>query len=413
MNWAGSTITRSVVRRCFHYCFSPVWWFGPRWQPSRSLAERRLSRPSTKAYISTRRAPSSKTSGIMWRRCTGGPTILRYAGSWPSTWSRQGAPGTHVGPSSSTTKQSEIELRHGSLCSSNTKTGILMSLNKGDVWADLRYALDELDRQPRDIHSRLTEAADLDAQPDAEFHNRLLQIGLLSIAYGGAASRAKITIAHEAVEKGLKAILIDVGLSEQQVRSRSHELHLLLTDVQQHHPTAFNALERCFDSTIQYLESVTPIKHNTNIIDYFEEHGKSAVFIENRYESIEGRKNTYGMIGRVYMEIIRALLSLLFGWTPNDINARIEEEAKKAILAESERDPAWNAAEWLSRGPVRPRLEVSEDLNNKVLRAALRRCTRESKDSGIQHWAQELRRNRIAARRKARLRATSSRGAEA
>ena len=48
------------------------------------------------------------------------------------------------------------------------------------------------------------------------------------------------------------------------------------------------------------------------------------------------------MIGRVYREIIRALSSLIFGWTPKDINCRIEEEARKAILAESERDPAWS-----------------------------------------------------------------------
>ena len=277
-----------------------------------------------------------------------------------------------------------------------------MALSKDDVWADLRYSLDQLNGPPRDIHSRLTDAANLDAQPDDEFHNRLLQIGLLSTAYAGARMRANITIAHEAVEKGLKAILIDGGLPEKQIRHRGHDLHLLLADVQQRHRTVFNELERCFDSTIQYLGSVTGRQYNTSILDYFEEHGKKAIFVEKRYESIEGIKNTSGMIGLVYMEIIRALLSLLFGWTPKDISHRIEEEAKKAVLAERKRDPAWDAAEWLSRGPVRPRLEVAEHLNNKVLRAALRRCARESKDSGIQYWAETLRRNRIAARRKAR-----------
>ena len=279
-----------------------------------------------------------------------------------------------------------------------------MSLNKEDVWADLRYALDELDRPPCDIHSRLTDAANLDAQPDDEFHNRLLQIGLLSTAYSKAKARADTRNAHEAIEKGLKAILIDGGLPEEQVRARGHELHQLLADVQQHNPKAFNELERCFDSTIEYLESVTIIQHNTNILDYFWKHGKSEIFIEKRYESIEGSKNTDGgMIGRVYREIIRALLSLIFGWTPKDINHRIEEEARKAILAESRRDPAWDAAGWLNRGPVRPRLEVIENLkNNKVLRFALRRCARESQDSGIQFWAEELRRNHLVARRKAR-----------
>lgn len=278
-----------------------------------------------------------------------------------------------------------------------------MSLNKEDVWADLRYALDELDRPSRDIHSRLTDAADLDAQSEDEFYKRLLQTGLLSIAYSKARLRADTRNAHEAIEKGLKAILLDGRLSEKQVRSRGHKLHELLEDIKQHKPTAFNELERCFDSTIQYLESVTTIQHNTNIVDYFRKHGKAEIFKENRYESIEGRKNTDGgMIGYVYREIIRALLSLIFGRTPKDINSRIEEEARKAILDESKLDPAWDAAEWLIRGPVRPRLEVIENLeNNKVLRAAVRRCARESKDSGIQYWAKRLRRKRIAAKRKA------------
>ncbi len=276
-----------------------------------------------------------------------------------------------------------------------------MSLSKEDVWADLRYALDELNRPSRGIHSRLTDAANLDAQPEDEFYKRLLQIGLLSTAYSKAKMRADTRNAHEAIEKGLKAILIDSGLSEEHVRSRGHELHRLLADVQQHHPTAFSELERCFDRTVQYLESVTPFKHNTNILDYFRKHGKAKIFVASRYESIEGVKPTDGgMIGHVYMEIIRALLSLIFGGTPKDINCRIEEEARKAILAESKRDPTWDAAEWLNRGPVRPRLEVVEDAkSNKVLRAAVRRCARESKDRGIQDWATMLRHDLVAARR--------------
>lgn len=279
-----------------------------------------------------------------------------------------------------------------------------MLLNKEDIWADLRYALDELERTPLDIESRLTDAANLDAQPEDEFFSRWLQIGILSSAYSKARMRADTRIAHEAIEKGLKAILLDGGMTEEKVRSRNHKLHELLEDVHQHNPTAFNELERCFDSTIQFLESITTIQHNTNIVDYFRKHGQKEILNESRYESIEGKKNTDGgMIGRVYREILRALLSLIFGWTPKDIGSRIEEEARKAILAESKLDPAWDVEEWLVRGPVRPRLEVVENLRNKkVLRAAVRRCAREAKDSGIQFWAKRLRHNLIAARRKAR-----------
>ena len=77
-----------------------------------------------------------------------------------------------------------------------------MSLNKEDVWADLRYALDELERASLDIHGRLTEAASLDAQSEDEFFNRLFQIGSLSIAYSKARARADTRNAHEAIEKG-------------------------------------------------------------------------------------------------------------------------------------------------------------------------------------------------------------------
>ncbi len=280
-----------------------------------------------------------------------------------------------------------------------------MPLNKEDIWADLRYALDELDRPPRDIHNLLTDAANLDAQSDDEFYTRILLIGTLSTAYSKAKSRADTRNAHEAIERGLKAILIDGGMPGKQVRSRGHELHLLLEDIKQHNPPAFKELERCFDSTIQYLERVTTIQHNTNIVDYFQKHGKAKVFEASRYESLEGRDNeNWGMIGQIYREIIRALLSLIFGWTPKDIDSRIEDEATKAILSASKLDPGWDAAGWLIRGHVRHRLEVIENLeNNKVLSSAVRRCARESKDSAIKYWAQRLRHNLIAARRQARV----------
>lgn len=277
------------------------------------------------------------------------------------------------------------------------------SLGKEDVWADLLYALDELERPPREIHSRLTDAANLGAQPGEEFIDELILIGVATGAYSRAQSRANTTIAHEAIEKGLKAILIEEGLSAKEVRSCGHELHRLLEEIQSHSPTVFEDLERCFDSTIQYLANVTISQHNTNIVDYFREHGGTEIFVANRYASIEGLDNKYGMIGFVYREMIRALLSLTYGRTPDGIHARIEEEARKAVLAESQLDPAWDAAKWLSEGPVRPRLEDIQNLENQVLYAAVRRCARKSRNSAIQFWAQGIRSSRIAAKRQARV----------
>lgn len=294
-----------------------------------------------------------------------------------------------------------------------------MSLKKEDVWAELKYALDELERpwHDRDITKRLTDAASTSAKPGEGFDEYLARtekVWLLSRSYSKARTRADTRIAHEAIEKGLKAILIEGGLSGAKVRCRGHELHRLLADIQRYNPTVFNELERCFDSTIQHLERITTIQHNTSIIDYFQEHGKAEVFIANRYESIEGNSDKYGMMGLIYCELIRALLSLIFGWTPKDVDSRIEEDAKRAILAESRLDPAWDVTGWLDRGPVHPRLETVENLeDNKVLRAAVRKLKRESKDSAIRYWAMILRHKSVHARREARAESLLGRRATA
>ena len=187
-------------------------------------------------------------------------------------------------------------------------------MNKNDVWGDLMYALDELERPSLGTYDRI---------PDI----------FLNSAYHKAEMRAKAKNAHEAIEKGLKAILLDSGWTLKTI----HELDQLLGDVQQYNPTAFNELERCFNSAIQYLESVTSKQYvsswynNMGIIAYFQKHGTKEIFLDNRYESIDGIKNPdRGMIGWIYREIVRALLSLIFGRTPKDVNSRIEEEARKA-----------------------------------------------------------------------------------
>ena len=276
-----------------------------------------------------------------------------------------------------------------------------MAVNKEDVWADLRYALDELERPSSDVHIRLMADTEyLDERDKREFFNRLVvSFGMRSLVYSKAIARAEARIAHEAIEKGLKAILIDEGWTNTYV----HDLHKLLDDVQRYSPESFREIERCFDSTIRYLAFVTGIQRSSNILDYFCENGNKKTYIANRYASIDGNNTIGGMIGLIYMEIIRALLWLLFDWTPIDIESRIEEAARRAVLAESGRDAAWDAEEWLDQGPVRPRLEVIKNLDNsRVLRAALRSCEKKSNDIRVQSWAERIKRNRIAAKQKER-----------
>lgn len=282
-----------------------------------------------------------------------------------------------------------------------------MSLNKKDVWADLRYVLEKLDAPLPDIHSRLKTSANLDDQSEGEAIDSFFAISLFSGAYFRARVRADTKDCHEAIEKGLKTLLRDGGMSEKEVRVYGHDLPKLLTAIKLHNPMAFNEIERCFEITLDYLEGVTSreyvASYRTNIADYFEKHGIAKVFEANRYESLEGKSYQYGMIGLVYREIIRALLSLIFGGTPKDIFSRVEDEARREVLAESKLDPTWDVTEWLSQGPVRPRLEIIENLNsNKVLFAAVRRCARESKDREIQYWAEMLRSKSLAERKRLR-----------
>ena len=86
-----------------------------------------------------------------------------------------------------------------------------MSLNKQDVWADLLYTLDELEGPQRDFRVHLTDAASRDEESEDELIDDLLAIAVATGAYSKAQSRANTRNAHEAIEKGLKAILIEGG----------------------------------------------------------------------------------------------------------------------------------------------------------------------------------------------------------
>lgn len=273
-----------------------------------------------------------------------------------------------------------------------------------DAWADLQYAFDELTKLPLVTHRHTLDASISGTRPSEGFYDKFFLNDAPSLAYERARARANVKIAHEAIEKGLKAILLASGRPEDEVFGRRHELYKLLKDVRKHDLLAFSELERCFESTTQYLKIVTGISRQTNIVDYFQKHGKGKTFVANRYASIEGNDSLNGeMIGLYYLEVIRALSLLVFDLTPNDIISRIEEEARKAVLEKKHLDSEWNAEEWLSQGDVRPRLEIIKNLeNNKVLRAAVRMCAKESKDVSVQGWADRIRRDLISLRKKTR-----------
>ncbi|MCY3990910.1 MAG: hypothetical protein OXF50_06730 [Caldilineaceae bacterium] len=279
-----------------------------------------------------------------------------------------------------------------------------MSLNKQDLWADLRFAKDELESPPLDdTFTLLGNVGNLEEQPEKEFLARLFSTSAPYLAYSRAKARADTRNAHEAIEKGLKAILLDSGLPLKKMSNYSHELPDLLEAVRNYDPNAFRELERCFESTIQYLESVTNIQHNTSLIKYFRQNGTKDTFNAIRYASIEGKDDAGGrVILLIHLEIIRALVLLATGYTPKDIVCRVEDEVRKTILEMSKLDPTWDVEDWLSQGVVLPRLKVVEDVqDNKVIRAAVRRCARKSANREVRDWAISLRYNLTSARKKA------------
>ena len=270
------------------------------------------------------------------------------------------------------------------------------------MWADLWYALDELER-PWDITTvRLTDFVDyLDEQTRNALRNKLqIFTPSHSSVYFQAIVRAQARSAHEAIEKGLKAILIDAGWTNTQ----KHDLHELLANMKQLNPGAFSELKRCFDSVVRYLKFVSVfVGKSDNILDYFRDIGNQKIFVGNRYASITGGGIVVDMIVLIHVEVMRALLWLLFDWVPGDIESRIEEAARKAVLAEGIRNTAWDAEKWVNQGPVRPRMQDIGNLSSsKVLRAAIRKCAKESSEREVQSWAMRIRRDYILAKRKAR-----------
>ena len=250
------------------------------------------------------------------------------------------------------------------------------------MWSDLKQALDGF------------------SKPSLRFDEMVAEIGDVDLidmtAPSRAARRALHKDAHAAIEIGLKAILHDLGLSQARIQRRGHRLHDLLELVEQHNPEAFAGIERSFNSVIQFLQSVTSVRYSTDILHYFRQHGTAEVYQSLRYESIEHRTTTGGMVGYIYMEVIQALMAIVMGKEPQDLYTRIESEAAQAVRESSHLEPAWDAETWLRGGYLQFRLLLGDTQEHKVLRAALRKCARASKDKAVRDWAGRIRRAHIA-----------------
>jgi len=269
------------------------------------------------------------------------------------------------------------------------------------VWADLQFALDKLLEPVPDTYMSLLRLANLDIQFGDGLFSKFFLTQVPSTFYLNAKFNSDMRISHEAIEIGLKAILLDRGFTIDKVRNHGHNIPRLLEDVKKHNPKAFNDLERCFDSTIRYLKGSTGIQRNTIILEYFQKYGTTKVFVRRRYESIDSTNELdRGWITLFQIEMIRALLALIFERTPKDIVSRIEEEVTDTIRSEKQRDLTWDAEEWISQGSIFERLQDVESLRgNKVLRAVVRRCAKRSECKQTELWANRIRRGLMAARK--------------
>ena len=211
-----------------------------------------------------------------------------------------------------------------------------------------------------------------------------------------AGARSQASTTHHALEVGLKGVLRASGVSER--ATRGHNLLPLLEMVQQHRGKEFDDIVRCFETSIDLCDSNTGMARRdiTDIFDYLRSDFNSDTYEANKYWSIENSDETGGgAIAIVTREIVLALIAILSGERPQDAHGRIEDELRKSIVVERGLDRPWDTDEWLAPGSLRERLEVIEGVeDNKVLRAAVRRCHRETKDLTVRYWAMAIR-NRL------------------
>lgn len=269
-----------------------------------------------------------------------------------------------------------------------------MKTDKLEVWADLKNALDTSDREPSDVlHNGLMAQADamtVQTEGDLKEFADVLMVDVMTLhAQSRSKSRMDVVLAHEAMENGMKSLLIDHGVSQHDYRG--HNLALTLKQVQKHDPGAFRVIQLYFDNAVKLCEELTGRVYIRDIFEYFKESFNEDTYKTSKYGSIEDGNNTGGGIGLVTNEVIRALIVIVLDLPAREVYSRIEEEATKALLAVNVSDPAWDAEAWIEQGPVRPRLEVVENLGKtKALRAAVRKCHKETKDSTIRYWAMKI-----------------------
>lgn len=97
------------------------------------------------------------------------------------------------------------------------KDTVQIQFDKLQVWADLKNAITVRDERPsRSLHNSLMARADeMKVQTEDEFKDfmDILQLDAeASHAQRRSKSRSDAVIAHEAIENGLKALLIDSGV---------------------------------------------------------------------------------------------------------------------------------------------------------------------------------------------------------
>ena len=145
----------------------------------------------------------------------------------------------------------------------------------------------------------------------------------------------RMPIAHLAIERGLKALIKDVGGTPECI----HDLNILYRDLGNCNANWADYLATAFDDAVTffgYKINVGEFGHFRSLCDYLSKAGTESAFQELRYWAIEGTRKEGSAIPHIsppiHRELLRALWCLFRLGVRETVSQRVEREVTEAMF---------------------------------------------------------------------------------
>ena len=142
--------------------------------------------------------------------------------------------------------------------------------------------------------------------------------------------------AHLAIEKGLKALIRDVGGTPECI----HDLNILYRDLRDCDASSADYFATAFKDAVTffgYNTEVGEFGHFSSLGDYLSKAGTESAFQELRYWAIEGTRKRQSAIPYIsppiHRELLRALWCLFLPGVRETVSQRVEREVTEAMFS--------------------------------------------------------------------------------